>query len=136
MLAATPVAVQTAPGGRSAVGSTMIDVTLFCGNAGANATFPAPQLSVMPPPAIFTASENWMVTFVDRGMLVAPLAGAILVTVGAARSMVQLADAFEILLNVSVAFTVKVCGPTESPIYDCGDVHGTYDPESSLHSVD
>ena len=63
-------------------------MTLFCGSAGVNGTAPG-QPIVTPPAATFTGSVKLIVIVVFAARFVAPFAGTVVVTCGAA-SIVKL----------------------------------------------
>src|SRR3712207_5783451 len=67
--------------------------------------------------------------------LLAPSVGETLSTVGAVVSTVQLAPAgvSSVLPAASVAFTSKVCGPSERPVYSFGEVQSVKGSPSRLH---
>ena len=76
------------PEGSAVDGVRTSEVTAFCGSAGVNVTAPG-QPMVTPPAATLTGSEKLIVIVVFAARFVAPLAGTVVVTCGAA-SMVKL----------------------------------------------
>jgi hypothetical protein len=88
-------------------------------------------------PLSFAEKEKLAVVAVEvaAGPEVIVVSGAVVSAGGAGASTVQVRAAGEAstLPAPSVAFTEKVWVPTESPLYDFGEVHSAHDPESSLH---
>ena len=84
---------------------------------------------------VVTSSEPEKVK-VGAVLLVGPFGPEVMLVSGAVVSTVQvrLAGLASVFPAVSVAFTSKVCEPSDSPLYSFGEVQLSKAPLSSLHS--